>query len=251
LGVSLNQIVLEVLYKHTEDVHNFNAPHEVAPYLFDLFKPKSVLDVGCGIGTWLKVFQDLGVVDFLGIDGAYVNRQQLKISDEKFQEHDLATPLRLNRKFDLVLCLEVAEHLSEKIERGFVQTLVSHGDVIVFSAAIPGQGGQNHINEKPLSHWANLFAGFQYLPYDVVRPIFWLNRNIDIWYRQNTVVFAKEGSPYQSTLKKITSPYLDLVHPELFNFYIKQVERASLMEQGKLGLRVAFQSFYKALINII
>ena len=242
---------MEILYKHTEDVHNLTAPREVAPFLFKIFKPSSILDVGCGLGTWLKAFQDLGVEDIVGVDGAYVNRRQLTISESKFVEHDLKAPLNLNRKFDLVLSLEVAEHLPKNLGHDFVKSLVAHGDIVIFSAAIPGQSGQHHINEQPLSYWMAEFKTFGYSYHDIIRPVFWSNKKVDVWYRQNAVVFVKEGHGMDSTLQKMQSSYVDLVHPELFEFYRKRLERADLLEDGKLGVRLAFRQFYKALINII
>jgi 2-polyprenyl-3-methyl-5-hydroxy-6-metoxy-1,4-benzoquinol methylase len=74
-------------------------------------QPNTVIDVGCGVGTWLAVLAENGVADVWGIDGDYVDRALLEIPEERFLPHDLTKPVRLERRFDLVLCLEVAEHL--------------------------------------------------------------------------------------------------------------------------------------------
>ena len=104
---------MDKVYIHTEDVHNFSAPAQVVPHIIDLINPRTVLDVGCGIGTWLKIFEQHHVSDLMGIDGDYVNRALMKISLDKFRSIDLKNKWSLDRKFDLVLSLEVAEHLPE------------------------------------------------------------------------------------------------------------------------------------------
>jgi 2-polyprenyl-3-methyl-5-hydroxy-6-metoxy-1,4-benzoquinol methylase len=79
--------------------------------LIDLFEPRSVLDVGCGTGVWLSVFQEHGVEDILGIDGPWIEQRQREIPDVFFRECDLTQPVALERTFDRALCLEVAKHL--------------------------------------------------------------------------------------------------------------------------------------------
>ena len=144
-------------YIHTEAIHNLSAPRVIVPIVLEMIKPNSILDVGCGIGTWLKVFEEYGVDDYLGIDGDYVDRSTLKISEKRFLPNDLRKRWSLNRKFDLVVSLEVAEHLPEEVADLFVSTLSAHGDTILFSAAIPGQGGQNHVNEQWPTYWQKKF----------------------------------------------------------------------------------------------
>lgn len=240
---------MSALYIHTENVHNLTAPREVAPLIMDLIAPSSILDVGCGIGTWLKAFEQLGVTDYKGVDGSYVNKNLLQISQDKFEPQDLRQQWNLNRRFDLVISLEVAEHLDEQFAEHFVDTLAKHGDVIVFSAAIPKQGGQNHVNEQWLSFWKNKFNTVNYTLYDVLRPAIWTNPKVDVWYKQNMVVFCKDGHPLNQKLRALSSGYVDVVHPDLFTFYRYQAERAELYEQGQLGLKSAFSAFMKALVN--
>jgi len=236
-------------YTHDEAVHNSRAPKEVVAIIIDLIQPKSVLDVGCGIGTWLQTFNQLGIMDYLGVDGDYVDRSLLKIPEDRFQPQDLRTQWDLNRKFDIVISLEVAEHLEEKYAQHFVNNLVKNGDVIIFSAAVPGQAGQHHLNEQWLSYWIKIFSKFQFNYYDVLRPKIWNNPGVDVWYKQNIVIFCKNGHPLNETLAKISSDYVNLIHPDLFQFYIKRAERISLYEEGKLGVRLAFNALRKALAN--
>src|SRR5436190_19968909 len=81
----------------------------VVPLVMELVRPASVLDVGCGLGTWLAAFAEAGVADFLGMDGDYVDRAKLKIPAERFRAADLTNPPSPGRTFDLAVCLEVAE----------------------------------------------------------------------------------------------------------------------------------------------
>lgn len=237
------------MYLHTEEAHNMKAPRQLVPIIMDLLKPVSVLDVGCGIGTWLKAFEEAGVVDYAGVDGAYVERSSLKVTANKFHSIDLRTPWSLKRKFDLVVSLEVAEHLPEECANIFIEVLIAHGDVILFSAAIPGQSGQNHINEQWLSYWQEKFAKAGYILYDVIRPRIWTNEKVDIWYKQNMVIFCKEDHPLNQKWKETSTRYVDVVHPEMFSFYRYQAERAQLFEEGKLGVKSAFNALLKALLN--
>ena len=137
---------------------SFRSAQRIVPLLRSLIDPRSVLDVGCGNGAFLKAFSLAGVADILGVDGDYVPRERLLIDMANFRPTDLAKPLALGRRFDLVMSLEVAEHLPAAAAPSFVRSLVEHGDVVFFSAAVPGQRGANHVNEQWPSYWAKLFA---------------------------------------------------------------------------------------------
>jgi SAM-dependent methyltransferase len=203
----------EVKYIHDDVVHNFNAAREVLPLAMELCKPTSILDVGCGTGTWLKVAQELGIQDIQGVDGNYVDRNMLKISNNHFYPHDLNTPFSLNRKFDLAICLEVAEHLLPEAANDLVSSLTKHSDLILFSAALPGQGGQHHINEQWPSYWQKLFAEKGYEMQDVIRMKIWNNPKIERWYRQNIFLVVNKNHPLAKGENKDA---LSLIHPELF-----------------------------------
>jgi len=151
---------------------------------------KSLLDVGSGHGAWAAQWMKAGVNDVVAVDGDYVGRDQLAIPADRFVAHDLATPLDLGRKFDLVQSLEVAEHLPAERAPDFVDNLVRHGDVILFSAAVPHQGGEHHVNEQPPEYWRNLFAKRGYRAFDWLRPRLADKRHVKPWYRFNSVIYA-------------------------------------------------------------
>jgi len=198
---------------------------EILPLVLNAVKPASVIDIGCGTGNWLVMAQELGVHDVLGIDGPWV-KAQLAIPPDKFVEHDLSAPLKLDRRFDLALSLEVAEHLPASAAQIFVQSLCDAADVVLFSAAIPGQGGRRHVNEQWPAYWAELFADFQYECYDFLRPKIWNNPRVTWHYAQNSLIFAHAGSRH--FFGEPTTP-LSLVHPVLWSSQV-----ARMKNPGKL-----------------
>jgi SAM-dependent methyltransferase len=153
----------------------------------------SVVDFGCGRGLWLAEWTRNGARDVIGIDGDYVARDRLAIPDSRFEPRDLTKRIDLERKFDLCMSLEVAEHLTPEASEEFVATLVRHSDCVLFSAAVPGQGGEFHINERPLEFWRDLFGRHGYQPHDCVRPALKGNSDVEPWYRYNTILYANDA----------------------------------------------------------
>ncbi|MFM8271680.1 MAG: class I SAM-dependent methyltransferase [Gemmata sp.] len=164
----------------------------VAPLVMGLVAPASVLDVGCGLGTWLAAFAELGVTDILGIDGDYVDRTKLKIPADRFRPVNLNAPPPLGRAFDLAVCLEVAEHLPEAAAPGLVQLLTGSAPAVLFSAAVPGQQGTDHINEQWPAFWRELFKARGFVRLDPIRPRVLRDRRVESWYQQNTFLFVRE-----------------------------------------------------------
>lgn len=166
---------------------------QMVPPILELIKPRSVIDVGCGIGTWASVFLDYGLTDVLGIDGSWVKQESMMIPAENFRANDLTDPSPLDKRFDLAISLEVAEHLPRNSADEFVNFLSTLSDVVIFSAAVPQQGGIDHINEQWPTYWAEKFLSRGYQPYDVIRPIFWNNNDVEWWYAQNSIVYVRSG----------------------------------------------------------
>ncbi len=163
----------------------------IVPLVIQLVRPQRVIDVGCGLGTWLGVFRENGVDEVLGVDGDYVNRSLLHIPRERFLGRDLSKALDVSGgPYDLVLCMEVAEHLPDSCAASFINSLASIGPVILFSAAIPHQGGDEHINEQWPGYWAELFARSGFLAIDCIRPLIWENEQVAYYYAQNTVLYV-------------------------------------------------------------
>jgi len=238
-------------FLHDPVSYNTKAAQEIVPILIKFLQPNSVIDVGCGIGTWLSVFQDFGVQDILGIDGEYVDKNLLQshIDASKFIAHDLTQQFKVDKKFDLVISLEVAEHLPEQAADTFVKTLVSLGDYIIFSASIPYQGGEGHINEQWPTYWSAKFQQYGFDMYDCIRFIFWSNTDVSWWYKQNIFFVVKTGKQLPD-IPLSTKP-LHLVHPELYNQkmnYVQQLEQSlSDIYSGQVSVKTSLQILLKAL----
>jgi SAM-dependent methyltransferase len=152
----------------------------------------SVVDFGCAEGTWLADWKKHGVQDVLGLDGDYVETANLVIARDEFLAADLSQRIDLGRTFDLVQSLEVAEHLPPEKAPTFIENLTRHGPKVLFSAAPPGQGGLNHINEQPYGFWRDLFAANGYAVFDCVRSKISGNKAIAPWYRYNTFLYVRD-----------------------------------------------------------
>jgi SAM-dependent methyltransferase len=207
------------------------AAQEIVPLIMERFSPGSVVDVGCGVGTWLAAFRENGIGDVQGLDGGDVQRDLLQIPAERFRSIDLdGVYPDLGKRFDCALSLEVAEHLQPSSSRRFVEFLTTLSDVVVFSAAIPDQGGTGHINEQWLEYWAVLFHEFDYVPVDWLRPRIWTNEKIMWWYRQNLLTFMRQGQVdryfSESERAGAMSAALSVIHPE---FLIWAIQRRKLL----------------------
>ena len=184
------------MYDYGEDFYRFLASfaarsaERIVPKLTAAIPIRSVVDFGCGRGAWLSVWTRAGA-SVVGIDGPHVDRSQLLIDPDNFLAANLAEPIDLGRKFDLVQSLEVAEHLSPAHAERFVNTLTSHGSCVLFSAAVPGQGGENHVNEQPLSYWRAMFRARGYVAIDYLRPLIVTDSAIARWYRCNIMLYVR------------------------------------------------------------
>lgn len=193
----------------------------LVPAILDLIHPTSVVDVGCGTGEFLAAFQEHGVDDILGIDGRYVDKDLLAIREKQFRAIDISRPFTLDRTYDLAFCLEVAEHLAPESASGFIESLTRLAPVILFSAAIPRQGGVHHVNEQWPSYWATFFEQHGFIVVDALRKRIWEDQTIDVWYRQNILFFcsaaALAGNPALAREAETTNRrMLSAVHPELY-----------------------------------
>jgi SAM-dependent methyltransferase len=171
------------------------AAEAIAPLVNGLLPARSVVDFGCGTGAWLRAFRRCGAVSVLGLDQFEPTDVALLIERDEYQRADLAQDIRLVRRFDLALSLEVGEHLPRPASPTLVANLVNASDRILFSAATPGQGGVHHINERPLWDWVELFAERGYAASDFVRPLIARHRlKVEPWYRYNTLFFFRRSA---------------------------------------------------------
>lgn len=211
----------------------------VVPVVMELLGPRSVVDVGCGLGTWLSAFADHGVKEILGLDGAYVDRESLEIPADCFLPFDLAKPLRLDRRFDLVVSLEVAEHLAPECAETFVDSLTRLAPMILFSAAIPFQEGQHHVNEQWPEYWSRQFQRRGFATFDCFRSRIWGDDRVQWWYRQNLLLFVDEAAigddkELRAEIEREFSSPLSLVHP---GKYLEIVEKYQTSQTDLWQLR--------------
>ncbi|WP_033171579.1 bifunctional 2-polyprenyl-6-hydroxyphenol methylase/3-demethylubiquinol 3-O-methyltransferase UbiG [Selenomonas sp. ND2010] len=211
----------ENFYRAQKD-GSYRSAELTIPKLFHYVpKPKTVVDVGCGLGTWLAVFKQQGAA-VVGVDGSYVQKDMLYIDAKEFVEADLEheSIASGDERFDLAVSLEVAEHLSAERAPGFIHDLTMLSDMVFFSAAVPLQGGTNHINEQWQSYWANLFVTEGYVCLDCIRPQIWGEAEIKTEYKQNILLYVKESalSGYPRLLEYYLAhrhdpQQIDMIHP--------------------------------------
>jgi SAM-dependent methyltransferase len=218
----------------------------VVPLVTALLEPRSVCDVGCGRGIWLSVFEQHGVTEVLGMDGDYVDRELLEIDPDRFRSVDLEEEgVPASGRFDLAVSLEVAEHLPDSAATGFVDGLVALAPAVLFSAAVPGQGGNRHVNEQWPDYWRALFDKHDYEPIDCIRPVIWEQREVRIWYRQNTLLYASRTLIESSErLSEARARYADrplsVVHPGVLEVALERPwdllrKLTAEVEAGKLA----------------
>ena len=222
----------------------------VASILLEHIRPLSVIDIGCGVGAWLHAFREKGVEEIYGIDGEWVDREYLQIPEDCFHPQDLAEPIRVGRSFDLVICLEVAEHLPQESAPAFVRSLMSLGPCVLFSAAIPHQTGKGHVNEQWPDYWADLFSAGGYVPIDLIRRKIWRHA-IPAYYKQNIILYAENGyvagNPGLAAEQRNTClDQLNLVHPDVYLFK-HDVSRP----QGGAVATASFRSAVGALVDAL
>lgn len=219
----------------------------VVPLVLEAVGPRSVADVGCGTGEWLAAFRERGVTDVLGLDGAYAAELGLKIPKEDFKAVTLPAGMDAGRRFDLAMSVEAAEHLPAARAAELVAGLCGLSDVILFSAAIPFQGGTNHVNEQWPDYWAKLFAARGYQAVDCLRDELWNDERVEWWYAQNLLFFATaEAVQSHSFLKDAAGkPLRRLVHPRNY------LEKLEQLRPERQPLRKLLPALPAAFVNSV
>lgn len=187
--------------------------------LGEKIKLDSIMDFGCGVGGWLAAAKEVGFKHVCGTDGEYVPKGRLMIKQDEFLPNDLSVPSKVNipgEKFDFAMSLEVAEHLPEEVASDFVVKLVSTSDIVLFSAAIPYQGGHGHVNENWLEYWAKFFREQEFIPVDLLRADIWYDSRVCWWYKQNCMLFVQNNVLELLPANTLVNPILSVIHPEQF-----------------------------------
>jgi hypothetical protein len=215
-------------------------------------KINSAVDFGCGRGTWLSVLKELGVNEIKGYDGQWVEKDTLLIPEYCFSAVELDKTITLKKKYDLAISVEVAEHLPEETSNDFVKILTTASDIVLFSAAIPHQGGRSHINEQWQEYWYVLFSNAGYIALDCIRDVIWDNPKVDWWYRQNIILYVRKEIENKINIQKRYNyrkdGQLNIIHPEM---YIKGIEYASKDSVYTIPLRLLYKVGIKRTIKKI
>jgi len=197
------------LFYAAQRIGSAKSARGILPVVFSHTRPETVIDVGCGVGTWLAVAGQLGASKISGVEGPWVEKNSLASPAIVMNYADLEQTLPPLGRYDLAMCMEVAEHLSPQRAEGLVTDLCGLSDNVLFSAAIVWQGGIGHLNERMQSYWAALFAANGYGACDVVRPAVWDNSKVSYWDRQNCILYVKGA-------RGVAPASLDRRHPGRF-----------------------------------
>jgi SAM-dependent methyltransferase len=225
-------------YDHGRNLHTLEGPRHVLSAVLARLSVQSLLDVGCGRGTWLSAALDCGIREIAGVDGVPIPTANLHFPAADFTVRDLGQPLDLGRRFDLVICVEVAEHLEAAKAHQLVANLTQHSDKVLFSAACPGQPGQHHVNCQWPDYWQSAFNKLGYVCNDWPRWVIWSDTRVEAWYRQN--LFIAERNPVEAGKESRIRP---VVHPDMLRALqspaIRQDRSATLsrIENGEMPLR--------------
>jgi cyclopropane fatty-acyl-phospholipid synthase-like methyltransferase len=189
-----NDIYNAEYYRDVDATTGKSAPAIARSIVRDL-APRTLLDVGCGTGAMLDALRAQSV-DGLGLEYseaglAYCRARKLRVAKFDLEAEQLAPPAT---PFDVVLSAEVAEHLPASLADRYLDVLVGQGSTIVFTAATPGQGGTDHVNEQPHAYWIERFAcrGFTLdEPLSLAWRAEWAASDVAWWYSKNLMIFRR------------------------------------------------------------
>lgn len=177
----------------------------LAEILCDYIQPKSVIDLGCGLGFFLAAMQAKGA-EVTAVDGDWVSPLKTEVDKSRYRVADLDQPFADSRRYDLAASIEVAEHLRPARSAAFVAELCALSDMVLFSAGVPGQGGAGHINLRFQDEWAAMFAEQGYDCYDPIRRRIAAHEDVFNWFTMNTLLYIKTGTPVSDRLAEHRIP---------------------------------------------
>jgi SAM-dependent methyltransferase len=212
--------MMKILYDYDTKLHTVAGAKAVLQEAFSAGVPQRLLDVGCGTGSWLKAATELGVTFVRGLDGTAAPIEQLEVTKEKIEILDLSQPFQTGLEFDVALCLEVGEHLPEESSVSLVRSLAAHANVVLFSAACPGQLGQSHVNCQWPAYWQRLFNDVGFACDDSIRWNIWDDPRVEPWYRQNIFLARRDpnAAGHEPRLRAV-------IHPRMHSLMLDEAER--------------------------
>jgi SAM-dependent methyltransferase len=192
----------------------------------------SMVDFGCGSGTWLRAAHELvrergRQPQLVGVDGEHVRKLADRSFPVEYRHADLEARIELGERFDLAISLEVAEHLSPERGPSFVEDICRTADVVLFGASIPGQGGLeggvHHVNERWQEYWADLFREQGYACIDLFREKYWMDPRFERcpYYVANAFLYARIGHGLAARCRHRAVRerwWLNVVHPRVYEW---------------------------------
>lgn len=160
--------------------------------LIKLYRPNSVVDIGCGTGLYLSQFKCIQYGFDISPDA--FDPEVIQVERGLVDIRDLTQPMNVNIKSDLAICLEVVEHIGSENADILIENISKWSDTIVMTAAPPGQAGLNHVNCQPMSYWEEKMAKYGFKrdyhdEYQVVSHVAATPHTV--WIIRNLMIFKK------------------------------------------------------------
>lgn len=192
---------------------------------------RSAIEFGSGQGSWISRASDffnIPTSECLAIDGPWAfswHDTHIPYQECDFNQASCGSILEIlsgRNLYDLSICVEVCEHLSEQSAKTLVSAITSNSRLAIFGSALTGQFGQGHRNCRSHYYWRALFqsAGFQL--YDIFRPHLQDDSQVPAWYLQNTFLYV-HSSCLNDLLNGQVREYcfppksLDIPYPSVIN----------------------------------
>lgn len=257
-----SQINYSNMHSRSRGPSNLTSAEIIVPKLIKWIHPGSVIDIGCATGVWLEQFKRYSPneVKIHGVDGDWVREHRHYIDDKEITYYDFEsdTEFPIHGKYDLAVCLEMAEHLSAEKADKLIDILINLSDVIYFSAATPNSGGMHHVNERWQSYWWMKFRKRNYVLVDRIRHEVWNNKKVCYFYSQESFIYvnAEKLENYPELMRyclgiggEYSALPIDVIHPELF---MNQVIKPSHDWEYLFNIykRVVHSMFLKAMHGI-
>ena len=203
-------------YYKRHQAGSYQSALQILRFVHSITHFQTIIDYGCGIGTWGNASHSLGTKEYLGIDQHAFDAGYMLISKSEYLQEDLRHPIRLHSFYDLAICVEVAEHISEEFADMLIDNICRNSEVVLFSAALVYQGGTGHVNEQPCTYWIEKFRSKGYTPVDCIRPAFWDDEQIEIWYRNNCILYMTHEAfnRYHQNIPIVSLP-ANIIHPQM------------------------------------
>lgn len=230
----------------------------IAQAIINEYQPKRVIEFGCGNGELSKALSNAGV-EVTAID-AYSTPNFTEYENINFYQVDLNDTdavmdlLKVtSTKFDLSICMEVAEHLNPDISEFLIQSLTSVADVVVFSAAIPEQDGDGHINCRDRYFWHEQFEKNNFYLKDTIRSQIRNNIKVGRWHALNIVDYVRlTGEPTLQDYRKLVAKLVQSESGAASHFYLanrKLDYKNQLLKMDLIWYAYNFRNLVKKLIG--